>query len=138
LGVAVLAVEVRRPGDIDAALAAISKERSGALLIAPDPTWFTGHSGRIAQFALKNRLPGISTTRTWADEGGLIAYGTNFHHSWRRAATYVDRILKGAQPADMPVEQPTTFELVINLKTAQTLGPTIPPSLLLRADELIE
>jgi putative tryptophan/tyrosine transport system substrate-binding protein len=96
------------------------------------------HRTRIAEFAIKNRLPVIGTQRGWAEGGFLMSYGTNFHDLWRRAATYVDKILKGAKPADLPVEQPTKFELVINLKTAKALRVTLPPSLLLRANDLIQ
>lgn len=134
----VFAADVRRPGDIDQAFVTIGKERADALLIVPDPTWFLGHQSRIAQLAIKNRLATISTVREWADAGGLLSYGADFHDQWRRAANYVDKILKGAKPAELPVEQPTKFDLVINLKTANMLGFTIPQSLLLRADHVIE
>jgi ABC-type uncharacterized transport system substrate-binding protein len=138
LGVTAFSVEVRGPRDIDRAFVTMGREGSDGLIIVPDPSWFLGHQKRIAQLALNSRLPAISTVREWADAGGLMSYGTNFHDSWRRAATYVDKILKGARPADLPVEQPTKFELTINLKTAKALGLTIPPSLLLRADHVID
>ena len=94
--------------------------------------------GRIASLALQNRLPSMYGQREFADAGGLMAYGPNTADGWRRATTYVDKILKGAKPGDLPIEQPTKFELVINVKTAKTLGLTIPPSLLRRADEVIQ
>lgn len=131
-------VDVRGPGDIDRAFTTMGRHRSDGLLIIPDSSWYLGHEKRIAELALKHRLPSISTVKTWPDAGGLMSYGTNFHDSWRRAATYVDKILKGAHPADLPVEQPTKFELAINLKTAKALGLTISPSLLLRADHVIQ
>jgi ABC-type uncharacterized transport system substrate-binding protein len=96
------------------------------------------HRARLAHLAALNRLPTMYTNRPHVEAGGLMCYGPNFSDLWRRAATYVDKILKGAKPADLPVEQPTKFELVINLKTANALGLTVPPSLLARADEVIE
>ncbi|HMB86848.1 MAG TPA: ABC transporter substrate-binding protein, partial [Methylomirabilota bacterium] len=140
LGLTVLPVEVKgpEPSDIERAFATIVKERrTGALLVIAEPA-IASHRKRIAEFAMKNRLPVIGTVRRWAEDGFLMSYGTDFHDLWRRAATYVDKILKGAKPADLPVEQPTKFEFVINLKTAKTLGLTIPPSVLLQADQVIE
>jgi putative ABC transport system substrate-binding protein len=99
---------------------------------------FIAERARIATLAAKSRLPSVSGVRQYAEAGGLVAYGPNFYELYRRAAGYVDRILRGARPGDLPIEQPTTFELVINLKTAAALGLTIPPSLLLRANHLIE
>jgi putative ABC transport system substrate-binding protein len=99
---------------------------------------FIAERARIATLATKSRLPSVSGVRQYAEAGGLVAYGPNFYELYRRAAGYVDRILRGARPGDLPIEQPTTFELVINLKTAAALGLTIPPSLLLRANHLIE
>ena len=93
---------------------------------------------RIVELALQQRLPAIGSVRTWAERGLLMSYGTDFHDLWRRAATYVDKILKGAKPADLPVEQPTKFELVVNMKTAKALGITIPQTILIRADRVIE
>ena len=102
-----------------------------------DPITFSP-AARVPELALRARLPAISLARDVAVAGGLIAYGPDFPRIYRRAADYVDRILKGAKPADMPIEQPTKFELVVNLKTARALGLTVPPSLLVRADEVIE
>jgi putative ABC transport system substrate-binding protein len=99
---------------------------------------FYAERPRIAELAVHSRVPTIYSVREFAEAGGLMAYGVNIHESFGRAATYVDKILKGAKPADLPVEQPTKFELIINLKTAKALGLTIPPSLLQRADEVIQ
>ncbi len=139
VGMTLVPLDVRGPDprDIDRAFAAISAERAGALLVIAEPT-LAAHRGRIADFAVKHRLPTIGTVRLWAAAGFLLSYGTDFHDLWRRAATYVDKILKGAKPGDLPIEQPTKFELIINLKTAKALGLTIPPSLLARADQVIE
>ena len=122
---------------MDRAFATMGQQRLGGLLVIGDPT-VSVHRRRIAELAVKARLPTISTLRESAEAGLLMAYGTNFHELWRRAATYVDKILKGAKPADLPVEQPTKFELVINLKTAKALGLTIPQSVLIRANEIIQ
>jgi putative ABC transport system substrate-binding protein len=130
------ALKIRRPDEIDAALDAAINERAGALITLPDPLTNT-HGPRIVAQALKQRLPTMFTQRPPVDAGGLISYGPSYVDLFRRAAGYVDRILKGARPGDLPVEQPTKFELVINLKTAKALGLTIPPSVLLRADEVI-
>ena len=129
--------EVGEPGDFEAAFAAMRKEHAGALLLSGDAMFFV-HRARLAQLALQNRLPSMSTQWQWVDAGGLISYAPSFPDQWRRAATYVDKILKGAKPADLPIEQPTKFELVINIKTAKALGLTIPQSLLVRADEIIQ
>ena len=137
LGLQLQLHEAREPGEIAGAFVAMAKERAVALLVFGDPMFFV-HRGRIADLALKNRLPSMSTQWQWVEAGGLMAYGPSFPDLWRRAATYVDKILKGAKPADLPVEQPAKFELVINLKTAKALGLTIPPSLLQRADEVIQ
>ncbi|MGE5819246.1 MAG: ABC transporter substrate-binding protein [Deltaproteobacteria bacterium] len=129
-------VEVGRPSELDKALTAIGKERSGAVLLLADEMLFTQRA-RIVEFALKNRLPAVFDVSEFVEIGGLLSYGPNLPDIFRRAATYVDKILKGAKPADLPVEQPTTFELVINLKTANQLGLTLPPNLLARADRVI-
>jgi putative ABC transport system substrate-binding protein len=122
---------------IDRAFQSMTRERAEALAVLSDPM-FIAERARIATLAAKSRLPSVSGVRQYAEAGGLVAYGPNFYELYRRAAGYVDRILRGARPGDLPIEQPTTFELVINLKTAAALGLTIPPSLLLRANHLIE
>ena len=114
----------------------MTRARAGALTVLPS-TMFVIERRRLVDLAAKNRLPALYSAREFVDAGGLMAYGANFADSYRRAATYVDKILKGAKPGDLPVEQPTKFELVINLKTAKALGLTIPPSLLGQADEVI-
>jgi putative ABC transport system substrate-binding protein len=136
LGVGLRFTEVRTRYDFEAAFTAMTKERVGALLVAGGPFEFF-HRRRIVELAATSRLPAIYSARLFVDEGGLMSYGVSFSDNFRRAAGYVDKILKGAKPGDLPVEQPTKFELVINLKTAKALGLTIPPSLLLRADEVI-
>ena len=136
LGVQLQLLEARGPDGLDAAFAAMAKERVGALLVVSD-TMFGIHRARLADLAAKNQVPSMHGTRQNVEAGGLIYWGPNFPDQWRRAATFVDKILKGAKPADLPVQQPTKFELVINLKTAKALGLTIPQSLLLRADEVI-
>ncbi len=139
LGMTVLPVEVKGRGrdDIDRAFETIGKQRFTGILILGDPT-IGVHRSRIVELALKSHLPAVSTLREWAEAGLLMSYGTDFHDLWRRAATYVDKILKGAKPGDLPVEQPTKFDLLINLRTAKALSLTIPASLLLRADQVIE
>jgi putative ABC transport system substrate-binding protein len=137
LGLVLFSAEVRRPEDFASAFTAIVAERAEALLVLPDPlTSF--HRQQIADFAGKQRLPSMYATSYWVEAGGLLCYGASFEDLYRRAAAYVDKILKGATPGDLPVEQPTKFEMVINLKTAKALGLTIPHSLLLRADQVIE
>ncbi len=137
LQIRVLLVSVRAADEFDNAFAAIARERPGALLILGDRL-FLQNRARIMAFAAKNRLPGVYAYRELVEAGGLMSFGPSYSGMHRRAAYYVDRILKGAKPADLPVEQPTKFELVINLKTAKALGLTIPPSLLQRADQVIE
>lgn len=139
MGLTVLAWGVGGPEDIDRAFATIGRERPGGLLVVAESAVVGGiNRNRIVDHAMKNRLPLIGTVRGWADAGALMAYGTNFHDLWRRAATYVDKILKGAKPGDLPIEQPTKFALVINLKSAKALSITIPQTVLLRADEVIQ
>ena len=137
LGVQLRVLGARSPNDLDAAFTAITGERADALLVLADP-FFRTHRARIADFAAKSRLPSVSGEREQTEVGGLMSYGPSRLDTFRRAATYVDRILKGAKPADLPMEQPTRFDLVINLKTAKALGLTIPPSLLARADQVTE
>ena len=137
LHVEIQSLEVRRPEDLDDKFTAMVKGRAEALVILADPVTNTNRV-KIIEFATKKRLPTMFTQRLPVDAGGLVSYGTNYQALFRRAASYVDRILRGAKPADLPVEQPTKFELVINLKTAKAFGLTIPPSLLLRADEVIQ
>ena len=130
-------IEVRDANDVPKAFATITGQRADALIIFGGPFLYSLQR-QISDLARKNRLPTVAMYREGPEAGGLMSYGTNLRESWRRAAFYVDKILKGAKPADLPVEQPTTFELVINLKTAKALGLTIPPSLLLRAHQVIE
>jgi ABC-type uncharacterized transport system substrate-binding protein len=137
LGVAIDSVGVQAPGDFDAAFATIGKLRPDALLVLAD-TVTTAHRRRTIEFAAVHHLPAMYEVREFTDDGGLMSYGIDVLEHYRRAAFFIDKILKGAKPADLPVEQPTKFELVINLKTAKALGLTIPPSLLLRADQVIE
>ena len=135
LGVDIQSVPVQDPNQFGAAFEAA---RGVDGLMQMDDPLFVTHRRQLAELEIKNRLPAISWLRESVDAGGLVSYGPDFPDLYRRAATYVDKILKGAKPADLPVEQPTKFELVINLKTAKALGLTIPQSLLLRADEIVE
>jgi putative ABC transport system substrate-binding protein len=137
LGITLQSVEVRQSGDIDVAFTRITKERYQGLTAWPTNVMAVNIK-RIIDFALQNRLPTIYPTRAYMAIGGLMSYSPNRDEVYRRIAAYIDKILKGAKPADLPIEQPTTFELVINLKTAKALGLTIPPSLLGRADEVIQ
>ena len=130
-------VEVHEPDQLDRAFATMTAQHAAALVVTPTPFNST-HRDRILSLAARHRLPAMYGLRAYVDAGGLMAYGASLSDLWRRAATYVDKILKGATPADLPVEQPTKFEFVMNLKTAKALGLRIPPSLLLRADEVIE
>jgi putative ABC transport system substrate-binding protein len=137
LGVRLQFVEARRPADIDQAFADMIRARAGALAVLAN-AMFATERGRLVALAAKNRLPAVYTFRDFVDAGGLMSYGHSQADLNRRAATYVDKILKGTKPGDLPIERPTKFELVINLKTAKALGLTIPQSVLLRADELIQ
>jgi len=136
LGLEVVPAEIRRAEDIAPAIEAL-KGRADALYVVTEPIVNTDRV-RLNTLALGARLPTMKGTRDYAEAGGLMAYGVNFRLLWRRAADYVDKILRGAKPADLPVEQPTKFDLFVNLKTAKALGLTIPEAFLLRADELIE
>jgi putative tryptophan/tyrosine transport system substrate-binding protein len=137
LGVALQSVELRDPQDRDRAFAEMIRDRAEGVIVDSDAT--TGQIlAQTVAFTRDNRLPLVSVFRSYVEAGGLISYGPDLRDLWRRAATYVDKILKGAKPADLPVEQPTKFELVINLKTAKALGLTVPQPLLALADEVIE
>ena len=137
LGVQLQVLEAQNPDQLDSAFAAMTKEHAAALLVLTDSV-FVGQHRRIADLAARSRLPALYSQREFVDAGGLVSYGPNLVDMFRRAATPVDKILRGAKPGDIPVEQPKTFELAINLKAAKALGITIPQSLLLRADEVIE
>jgi putative ABC transport system substrate-binding protein len=130
------AVGVHDPQELESAFSAMARERVQALTVPPDGM-FLAHQARIIDLTAQHRIPTMYSVREVAEAGGLMAYGGNLPDQYRRGATYVDKILKGAKPADLPVEQPTKFELVINLKAAQALGLTIPPSLLFQATEVI-
>jgi putative ABC transport system substrate-binding protein len=137
LAVQLQTVGVRGPEELDSAFAAMTKERAEAVLVLADPMTFF-HRARLADLAAKRRLPTMNGVRGYTDAGGLMSYWAHQADLYRRVASYVDRILKGAKPGDLPIEQPTRFELVINLKTAKALGLTIPPAVLARADEIIQ
>ncbi len=137
LGVQLLILEARGSNDLEPAFSAMVRERAGALLTLPSPI-FSAERRRLVNLAAKHRLPAVYFDKTYVEAGGLMSYGASITDNHRRAATYVAKILRGAKPADLPVEQPTRFELVVNLKTAKTLGLTIPPSVLVRADEVIQ
>jgi len=137
VGVQVSYVEVAAAKDIDMAFRAASSARADAVFVLASPI-FLSHRGQVTDLAMKHRLPAMYYTMEFVLGGGLMSYGASVLDLFRRAALYVDKILKGAKPSDLPVEQPTKFELVINLKTAKALGLTIPPSLLQRADQVIE
>jgi ABC-type uncharacterized transport system substrate-binding protein len=137
LGVRLHFVEARGPEDFDRAFSDMTRARAGALTVRPAPM-FVSERRRLVDLAAKNRLPTVYPWREFVEAGGLMAYGPNLADLFRRGATYVDKILKGTKPGDLPVEQPPKFDLVINLKTAKALGPQIPQSLLQRADQVIE
>jgi putative ABC transport system substrate-binding protein len=137
VGVTLQPVEIRDPSEIETGFAVMIRQRANALLLPPDPL-FLPHGKQIVDLAAKNRLAAMYGWSELAESGGLMAYGPSIPDMFRRAATYVEKILKGAKPGDLPIEQPTKFELVINLKTANALGITIPQSLLQRADEVIQ
>jgi ABC-type uncharacterized transport system substrate-binding protein len=136
LGLRLQSLEVRSSNDFDSAFEAALRERARALIASPEPLINT-HLKRIVEFAAKNRLPAMYAGPEVVDAGGLMSYAPDYTYQYRRAATYVDKILKGAKPADLPVEQPTKFEFIVNLKTAKQIGVTIPPNVLARADKVI-
>jgi putative ABC transport system substrate-binding protein len=137
LNIELLPVEARTPDEINGAFAVMTPQGADALVVGGDVV-FNVEMSRVVGLAARHKLPAIYPGRDFAEAGGLMSYGSNLKDLWRRAATYVDKILKGAKPADLPVEQPTKFELVVNLKTAQALGLTIPQSILVGVDEVIE
>ncbi|HEU0084054.1 MAG TPA: ABC transporter substrate-binding protein, partial [Bradyrhizobium sp.] len=137
LGVTLQSHELRGPKDFDNAFAMIAQQRAHIMLVLQDALTLEFRKEIIA-FALQQRLPSMFVGKEWVEEGGLMSYGDRLPERYRRAADLVDRILKGAKPADLPVEQPTTFELVVNLKTAKAIGLTLPLTFLARADHVIE
>jgi ABC-type uncharacterized transport system substrate-binding protein len=137
LGITIVSVHFSEGSDAERAFTAIRRAQAEAVTVLSDPVTVARRPD-ITEMAARYRLPTIYALREWVEDGGLISYATSLNDQWRRAARYVDKILKGAKPGDLPVEQPTNFELVINLKTAKTLGLTIPKTLLLRADQVIE
>jgi putative tryptophan/tyrosine transport system substrate-binding protein len=128
---------VRDLAEIEAGIAGLAREPGGALLVPPDP-FSTGHRERFVKLATRDRLPLVAAVRSFAEEGGLLAYGVHIPELFRQAAGYVGRILRGEKPVDLPVQQPTRFELVLNLRTARTLGLTVPDKLLALADDVVE
>jgi putative ABC transport system substrate-binding protein len=137
LGVQLHPIEVHRAADLEGAFAAMTGQQADALVVSSD-AFFVLHRTQIAELAIKHRLPAIYLHTEHVHAGGLMAYGPNYHDLFRRAATYVDKIFKGAKPGDLPIEQPSRFELVINLNAAQAIGLTISPSLLFQADKVIK
>jgi putative tryptophan/tyrosine transport system substrate-binding protein len=137
LKVRLYVVGARAPGELTDAVSAATKERPGALIVLTDAVFFRNRA-QLVELAAKSRLPVMSGAREWAAAGGLMTYGVNLRDSFRRAAGYVDRILKGAKPSDLPIERPAKFDLVINLKAAKALGLTIPRSVLVQADQIIQ
>jgi putative ABC transport system substrate-binding protein len=137
VGVQLVVINAGSAAEIDRAFASMARDRVGGVVVAAAP-FFSVQRRQIAELTIKQRLPSINQNQTYAEAGGLMSYGSNTGEEFRRAAVYVDKILKGAKPGDLPVEQPTTFDLVINNKTAKMLGITIPQELLLRAAKVIE
>ncbi|HTY80172.1 MAG TPA: ABC transporter substrate-binding protein [Candidatus Bathyarchaeia archaeon] len=137
LAVVVQSVDVKGPKEFDAAFQTMKRARAEAVILGVN-TPFIAHRQRIAELAVSQRLPMMAPTKEYAEAGALVSYGTDYPEQFRRAAAYVDKILKGAKPADLPIEQPTKFELVVNLKTAKAIGLTVPQSVLGRADEVIQ
>jgi putative tryptophan/tyrosine transport system substrate-binding protein len=138
LGVKIISLVFRGPEDFEELFRSATKEHTNGLIDRLGPTISLADRKRVAELAVKNRLPGISSFASWTDNGGILTYGPDRRAMYRRAATYVDKILKGAKPADLPMEAPTKFELVINLKAAKQIGLTIPPNVLVRADKVIK
>jgi putative tryptophan/tyrosine transport system substrate-binding protein len=137
LGVALVSEEVRSPADFESAFAAMAERRPDVLLVIQDALTLQ-HRRKIIDFTLQNKIPGMFVGREWVEEGGLMSYGDRLPERYRRAADIVDKVLRGTKPADIPVEQPTTFELTVNLKTAKAIGLTLSPAFLARADQVIE
>jgi putative ABC transport system substrate-binding protein len=137
LGLSLQSVRVQRPNDLEGAFSSMAHERASALVVLPDP-FLASQRTQIIDLAAKNHLPVMYDRREYVDNGGLMSYGPSFPYQFQRAAIYVDKILKGTKPANLPVEQPTKFELVINLKAAKQIGVTIPPNVLARADRVIK
>ena len=137
LGMSVTIVTLSEPGEFDNAIAALAQSGIQSIIVPPDPM-FNEHRSKLVQLIAQSRIPAIYMETGFVAEGGLISYGPNLKEMFRRSADFVDKILRGAKPADLPVEQPTTFELILNLKAAHALGLTVPPSILLRATEIIE
>ena len=137
LGVTLTSREVRSPTDFEAAFAAIAEQHPDVLLVIQDALTLE-HRKEIIDFTLQNKLPSMFVGKEWVEEGGLMSYGDRLPERYRRAADIVDKVLRGTKPADIPVEQPTTFELAVNFKTARAIGLTLPPAFLARADLVIE
>jgi len=137
MGVQLIRARVQSPDDIDGVFRAMIKETPNGLILRLQPSLYSAHYKRVAELAVSSRLPSIALVARWADAGGLMSYGSDLNFQYRRAATYVDKILKGTKPADLPVEAPTKFEFIINLKAAKQIGLTIPPNVLARADKVI-
>ena len=137
IGIDVRPIDVREAAEIERGVTAFARVANGGLVVTASP-WTTFHRGLIARLAGRNKLPSVGAIRPFVESGGLVSYGANFEDQFRRAASYVDRILKGAKPADLPVQAPTKYELAVNLNTAKALGLTIPPAVLARADLVIE
>ena len=137
MDVSLVEIDAHTAAEIEAGFARMARERVNAVIVLPS-SLFTFHRRQIAEFSIKNRIPSVFTTREFPEAGGFMSYGADYADQCRQAASYVDRILKGAKPEDLPVEQPTTLNLVINLKTAKALGIAIPQELRLRADRVIQ
>ncbi len=137
LGLGLIAAEAQNAPEIERAVNAFAREANGALIVLPNPTTFR-HRELVIGLAAKHRLPAVYPYRYFVTEGGLMSYGTDLVEQYRQAGFYVDRVLRGAKPADLPVQGPTKYETVLNLKTAKALGLTVPPGLLVAADEVIE